>query len=201
MQLAPSRRIVAAALVLSAAVLGWVIASASAATGPQKIVTGSLITRPRGTLAPGTKVSSARLFGLRAFTDASHGFALADVGSAQYPVATVDGGKTWKTDGPALHLNAAQAPLAVVDISAAGRNTLFAWGTGQVIDATSDGGKHWYRALFQGLPVAVIRNPLGHLVAFVDASTGAHGASGVTWQYVSKDGGHSWRYDTTVGGS
>lgn len=198
MQLAPSRRIVAATLALSAGVLGWAIASASAATGPQKIVSGSLIRRTRGTLAPGSKVSSARLFGLRAFTDAKHGFALADVGSAQYPAATADGGRTWKTDGPALHLNAAQAPLAVIDIGAAGPRTVFAWGTGQVIDATNDGGRHWYRALFQGLPVAVTRNPLGHLLAFVDASTGSNG---VTWQYVSKDGGRSWRYDTTVGGS
>ena len=46
------------------------------------------------------------------FTDGKHGFALAE-GQAQYPAATNDGGKTWKTNGPALHVNAAQAPLAV----------------------------------------------------------------------------------------
>ena len=201
MQVVPFRRIVTAALALSAAALGWTIASASAATRPHKTVRGSRITRPHGTLAPGSTVSSANLFGLRVFTDAKHGFALADLGSAQYPAATVDGGKRWKTDGPALHLNAAQAPLAVVDIGAAGRKTVFAWGTGQVIDATRDGGKHWYRALFQGLPVAVTRNPRGHLVAFVDRPAGGNGSRGVTWQYVSKDGGRSWHYNTTVGGS
>ena len=97
------------------------------------------------------------MVGQRVFVNATHGFALVDSGQAQYPAATADGGKTWKTDGPALHLDAAQAPLAVVDVGTAGRNTVFAWGTGQVIDTTSDGGKHWYRALFtQGIPVAVV---------------------------------------------
>jgi Photosynthesis system II assembly factor YCF48 len=142
----------------------------------------------------------ASLLGQRVFTDATHGFALAGIGEAQYPAATSDGGKTWKTDGPALHLNAAQAPLAVVDIGAGSRGTVFAWGTGQVIDATSNGGKQWYRALFQSLPVAVVRNPQGHLVAFVDGSA-AGSTQGVTWQYVSKDGGRSWHYDATIGGS
>jgi photosystem II stability/assembly factor-like uncharacterized protein len=212
MQLVLFRRIAVLSALLSAVGLGSFIAGGSAtaaesgsarpAAGPQKTVTATLIARPNGTLAPGSKVSSSALFGLRVFTDTNHGFALASVGSAQYPAATADGGKTWNTEGPALHLNAAQAPLSVVDIGAAGRKTTFAWGTGQVIDATSDGGKHWYRALFQGLPVAVVRNPAGHLVAFVDGSSGGStSTSGVTWQYVSKNGGRSWHYDTTIGGS
>jgi hypothetical protein len=44
----------------------------------------------------------------------------------------------------------------------------------------------------------VVRNGLGHLVAYVDVGTGS---TGPTWQYVSKNGGRSWNYDTTVGGS
>ena len=132
------------------------------------------------------------------FNDAKHGFALVDNGQAQYPAATADGGKTWKTDGPALHLNAAQAPLAVVYIGIAGQKTIFAWGTGQVIDSTSDGGQHWYRAVFIGLPVAVVKNPQGHLVAFVDGETSG---SNATMQYVSKNGGKTWRLDNTIGGS
>ena len=105
------------------------------------------------------------------FTGAQRGFALVNTGEAQYPATTVNGGKTWKTDGPALHLNAAQAPLSVVDIGAAGPKTIFAWGTGQVIDTTSDGGATWYRATFFGLPVAVVKNPQVHPVAFVDGET------------------------------
>ncbi len=173
-------------------------ASIAAAAGPQQTVTGTLISRPAQTLAPGSTVNASKIFGHRVFNDAKHGFALVDTGGAQYPAATSDGGKTWKTDGPALHLNAAQAPLAVVYIGIAGLKTIFAWGTGQVIDTTSDGGAHWYRATFNGLPVAVIRNPQGHLVAFVDGETGG-GASPV--QYVSKNGGKTWRLDNTIGGS
>jgi hypothetical protein len=208
MQLVPSPRLAGSRLVLSAAALGSSIVGVSAAStrsvaaaaSPPKTVTASRITRPRGTLAPGTKVSSADL-GQRTFTDAKHGFALASVGQAQYPAATNDGGKTWKTDGPALHINAAQAPLSVVDIGAASRKTVFAYGSGQVIDTTSDGGKKWYRALFDGLVMAVVRNPPGHLVAFVDGSTSTSSSSGVTWQYVSKNGGRTWRYDITIGGT
>jgi hypothetical protein len=200
-----SLRIAAPALFLGVVAIGSTVVgvsgastpSAAAAAGPAKTVTGALITRTPRTLAPGTRVSSSAL-GQRAFTDAKHGFALASVGSAQYPAATTDAGKSWRTDGPALHLNAAQAPLVVLDLGAGNRKTIFAYGGGQVIDATGDGGKHWYRALFQGLPMAVVRNPRGHLVGFID---GGFATKGPTLQYVSKNGGRTWRYDTTVGGS
>ena len=196
MQPIKSPRIVIAALVVSAAALAVGVGSAAAA-GPQQTVTATLISRPSQTLAPGTTVSASKIFGNRVFTGAQRGFALVNTGEAQYPATTVNGGKTWKTDGPALHLNAAQAPLSVVDIGAAGPKTIFAWGTGQVIDTTSDGGQHWYRATFFGLPVAVVRNPQGHLVAFVDGE--ANGTSSL--QYVSKNGGKTWRLDNTIGGS
>jgi len=207
MQRARSQRLAGSTLVLGAVALGLTGAgvsaastpSAVAAASPQKTVTASLITRRADTLAPGTVVRSADL-GQRVFTDAEHGFALASVGQAQYPAATSNGGTTWKTDGPALHIDAAQAPLSVVDIGAASQKTVFAYGSGQVIDATSDGGAKWYGALFQGLVMAVVPGASGHLVAFVDASTSGGGSSGVTWQYVSKDGGRSWRYDNAVGG-
>lgn len=193
-------RTVASIVVVSAVALGAAIpgASVAVAAGPQQTVTAALTSRPSHTLAPGSTVSASKIFGNRVFTDAKHGFALVDTGQAQYPAATADGGKTWKTDGPALHLNAAQAPLAVIYIGAASQKTIFAWGTGQVIDTTSDGGKHWYRALFFGLPVAVVKNPQGHLVAFVDGETSG---SNSTLQYVSKNGGKTWRLDNTIGGS
>lgn len=208
MPLILSPRVVGSTLVLGAAALGLTTAGVSAASTqsamtadvPQATVTASLFSRRPGTLAPGAKVRSADL-GQRVFTDADHGFALASVGQAQYPAATDDAGKTWKTDGPALHINAAQAPLSVVDIDAISPTTIFAYGSGQVIDATSDGGKAWYGALFDGVVMAVVGGVDNHLVAFVDGSTSGSSSSGVTWQYVSKDGGRSWRYDNTVGGS
>jgi hypothetical protein len=186
-------------------VIGAALAAGSAGAvtarpaAPAATVTGSRITRPPQTLAKGSKVPHSSL-GIRTYVDGGHGFALASVGQAQYPAATTNGGRTWRTDGPALHLDAAQAPLAVVSLGAANRRTIYAYGGGQVIDATTDGGAHWYRALFQGEPMAVVRNFRGHLVGYVDESTGAR-TRGPTEQYVSKNGGRTWRLDTTVGGS
>jgi hypothetical protein len=205
MQLVLPRRIAAPAIVLSAVAFGSAAVGVSAASTrataaitPQQTVIATLIPRPAGTLKPGATVSSG--LGQRVFTDAKHGFTLANVGQAQYPAATTNGGKTWKTDGPALHLDAAQAPLSVSDLGATNRKTVFAFGGGQVIDATGNGGKQWFRATFDGLPMAVVGGRSGHLVAFIDASAG-NGSKGVTWQYVSKNGGRTWRFDSTVGGS
>ena len=114
---ASPRKLVAAfavvAVVLGLSSLGAAARIIAAAAKAPKTVNATLITRVHGTLAAGSKVRSSAVAGQRVFTDAKHGFALASVGSADYPVATADGGKTWKTDGPALHLDAAQAPLAV----------------------------------------------------------------------------------------
>lgn len=161
-------------------------------------VTATLITRPPGTLAPGTVVKSSAL-GERAFPSATHGFALAAVGQAQYPATTTDGGKKWRTDGPALHLNAAQAPLSVTGVGAATVKTAYFYGSGQVVDTTPDAGKHWYRALFQGVTMAVVPGPSGALVAFVDFSP-TSSANGPTLQYISRNAGRTWKYDTSVGG-
>ena len=190
-----SPRKLVAAFVVAAVVLGLgsigvsgAATRGTAAAKPPKTVTATLITRRKGTLATGSSVRASAVSGQRVFTDAKHGFALASAGSAEYAVATADGGKTWKTYGPALHLNAAQAPLSVSFVGAVRRKTVFAWGGGQVIDATNDGGKHWYSALFTtGSPVAVVRDIQGHITAFVGSPSG-----GSTSRYLSKDGGRTW---------
>jgi photosystem II stability/assembly factor-like uncharacterized protein len=179
--------------IVSVAMLGsgFALAVASASTPkPPKTVRATRITRQSGTLASGSHVGSGNIVGQRTFTTATRGFALASVSGADYAVTTTDGGKTWKTDGPALHLHALQAPLAVSFLSVVSRKTVFAWGGGgQVIDATNDGGKTWYRALFtSGSPVAVVHDLAGHLRAFVQSFPGSS-----TVQYVSKDGGRTWR--------
>jgi hypothetical protein len=185
-----SPRILVTAGVVAAVVLGLSSLAVAAAAKPAKTVKAARVTRRPGTLAPDSTVRPSAVVGQRVFTDGKHGFALASLPGADYPVATADGGKTWKTDGPALHLHAAQAPLAVTFVGAVNRKTLFAWGGGQVIDATSDGGKHWYSALFtQGSPVAVVRDLRGQLLAFV-ASLSSSG----TWKYLSRDGGRTWHY-------
>ena len=148
----------AAALVPSlAAVSGASTRPLAVAAAPPKTVTAQLITSRPGELAPGTKVRSRAIFSNRVFTDAKHGFALASPPEADYAVATSDGGKTWRTDSPALHRHAANAPLVVSYIDAISRKSVFAWGGGQVIDTTSDGGRTWYQTLFPNTgPVAVV---------------------------------------------
>jgi hypothetical protein len=169
---------------------GFALATAAGSTPkPPTTVKATRIARQPGTLAPGSQVGSGRVAGQRTFTNATTGFALASVGEADYAVTTTDAGKTWKTDGPALHLHALQAPLAVSFIGAVNRRTVFAWGGGQVIDTTNDGGKTWYRALFTiGAPIAVVHDFAGHLLAFVQSS----GSS--TLEYASKDGGRTWHH-------
>lgn len=189
MSLAPSLRRPVVAAIAGAAVLSCGLAAGAAAAAAPKTVNATRITRPAGTLAPGSNVNASRIFGQRTFTSATRGFALATVGQAQYPVATTNGGTTWKTNGPALHLDAAQAPLSISFIGAVNRNTIYAWGGGQVIDTTNNGGKTWYRALFTtGSPVAVVSDLTGHLLAFVQSFNGSSSV-----KYTSKNGGRTWK--------
>jgi photosystem II stability/assembly factor-like uncharacterized protein len=130
------------------------------------------------------------------FFNSSKGFGMASVGQAQYPVATADGGKTWKTNGPYLHLDAAQAPFAVTNIGVGNQKTMFACCGGQVVDATGDAGKHWYQALLGGTVLSVIAPGDGkRLVAVAQNGTG----KATNLVYVSTDGGHHWKLNTKLG--
>lgn len=188
-----------AAVGIAAAGLGAAASSASAprASGPPKSIAGAPIPPDRAPYAkPGTRLRQAAL-GIRVFTDAKHGFALGGVtagGGAQYPAATVDGGRTWRIDGPHFHVNAADAPDVVAEVGAGRRGVYFAYAGpygGQAIDVTSDGGRHWWRAFLPTPPVAVVYNPFTHsgeLIAFLQGHP--------TWVYVSKDGGRHWTLST-----
>jgi hypothetical protein len=192
------RRLAVAAFVL---VLGTLTAAASSSArraahataappAAQRTLTGGPIGRRPGTLGPGTVVRSGNVF-KRVFLDSQHGFALAGVGQAQYPAATSNGGRTWRTSGPALHINAAQAPLAVSEVGVLSRKVYFAAGGGEVVDATPDGGKHWYQTLFRGGVLGVIPAN-GKLLAVI----GSYETTPVTaWVYGSSDGGKTWHYE------
>jgi hypothetical protein len=182
-----------------AAVLVGSIAAASAAAAPPQTITASRITRPNGTLAPGSSVRASNL-GQRVFVNANRGFALADVGGAQYPAASVNGGRTWKTNGPALHLNAAQAPLVVLDVGAANAHTFYAFGGGQVVGVTSDGGATWWRANLGDVVLAVVPRVSGGLIAIAQNATGS-GSNATTVVYVSTDGGRHWKLNKNLGAS
>jgi photosystem II stability/assembly factor-like uncharacterized protein len=154
------------------------------------VVHAGVIARPPHTLAPGSALPGTAISGARIFTDGRHGVALAGRGGAEYAAATADGGRTWHTDSPALHLDAAQAPLAVSAIGTAGRRVAFAYGAGNVVDVTSDGGRTWRRALWSdGVPAAVVPAAGGGLAAFVNFFP-----HGPTRQYISRDGGRTWRF-------
>jgi photosystem II stability/assembly factor-like uncharacterized protein len=109
----------------------------------------------------------------------------------------VDGGRTWRTDGPALHINAADAPESVLDLGAANRHTVFAYGGGQVVDVTSDGGRHWWQALLGDDVLSVVAFG-GRLIAVAQDATGS-GSTAQTVVYVSRDGGRHWRLNNTLG--
>ena len=194
-----------AAVILATVALGAAAAGVTTASGrpartsaisafpsPAPTIIARPIARVAGTLRPGVVVRAAAL-GHRVFVDAAHGFALASVGQAQYPAATVDAGRTWRVSGPALHLDAAQAPLGVCEVGALDRRVYFADGCGEVVDATSDGGRHWWRA-FLGGGVLAVTGSGGRLVAFVEAVSDS-GPTALTWVYVSGDGGRHWRYE------
>jgi hypothetical protein len=196
------------ALMLGGAVVGMssVVSRASSAGGTAAaappVITASRITSPRGALRPGMVVPARRL-GVRAFADGQHGFALASTSQAQYPAATSDGGGVWRIDGPPLHVNAAQAPLVVLQVGVASRRTFFAWGGpggGQVVDVTNDGGRGWWRAILGEVVLAVVAGPGAALTA-VAQSAASSGTGALTSVYVSRDGGRHWRYDARLGAS
>jgi hypothetical protein len=191
-------------LAASAIIVG--ISSASVRSGgaraasapPPTVRAGAL---PASSPAPfkpaGTIVGSSTL-GTRVFINNSRGFALSSIrqgGGADYPAATVDGGKIWRVDGPELHRAAANAPDVVTQVGAAAPTTYFAYGGpggGNSIAVTTDGGKHWWRAYLYGAVYAAVpfhtATGAPGLLAFVNAP-------GV---YYSSDGGRDWHYRKSV---
>ncbi|MGO9907898.1 MAG: hypothetical protein ACLP4R_20270 [Solirubrobacteraceae bacterium] len=179
--------------------IAFVGVGTAASPTPPATITARLITRQPGTAKLGTAVPLSGL-GQRVFINQRVGFALGDVGQAQYPAKTTDGGAVWKTFGPALHVNAAQAPLAVTEIGVANAHTIYFYGSGQVVDTTGDGGKHWWQAFTQDLSAAVVPGVSPRLLWFTQTTTGASATNAVTWTYVSSNGGKVWHYTTALGG-
>jgi len=191
------RSTLAFALISAGAVAAAVAAASFAATPtPPATIKAQLITPFPNTAKGGTAVRS---LSERVFVSSNVGFALGAVGDAQYPAETTNGGASWKTFGPALHVNAAQAPLSVTEVGAVNSRVVYFYGSGQAVDVTSDGGKHWYRALAPELSLAVVPGVSGRLVWIVQDGVNGSG-NAATWQYVSSDGGKVWHYSTALGG-
>ncbi len=139
---------------LLAVAAAFVAATTSAPTPTVHLTATPMRPRP-GAIRPGTAVSSSRLFTTRVFANASDGFALADVGSAQYPARSVDGGSTWRIDGPQVHVDAADGVEGVGYVGVAGPRTLFAYGS-SAVDVTTDAGRIWWETFLGELVVAVV---------------------------------------------
>ncbi len=145
-------------------------------------------------LRSGTVVRPANL-GVAVFADARHGFTLASIDYETYPAATIDGGRTWRIDGPGLPIP--QGPEASSQPGVAGPDTYFAadglQGT-TVVEVTTDAGKHWWQAFLPG-GVVFVGAFDGELTAIIAVPTGDPQSAGVEfWAYHSKSG-RRWNYD------
>lgn len=175
----------------------------SAVTRPQCQRAGHRMPRRRPPFrlsAPGTVVRQSAVFGERVFLDADEGVALANADSAQYPVLSTDGGRVWRIDGPALHVDAADGAEGVGWVGIAGPRTFFAYGS-SVVDVTTDRGRTWWETFLGEDVAAVVPGYRDELVAYVEQSvSNRHLNPALTWQYVSRDGGRHWRYSTEFAG-
>jgi photosystem II stability/assembly factor-like uncharacterized protein len=141
----------------------------------------------------GTPVPPADL-GVRVFVDANRGFSLADLRNGEtYPAQTVDGGRTWRIDGPVFHVPAANGAAVVTQAGAAPPDTYFAFGGGSVVDVTTDAGRHWWIApLGEDILGVVPGTSPQHLIAVVHDSGGTSTSKLTTVVYLSPDGGRHW---------
>ncbi len=177
-----------------------------AALPPKTVIGQRAIPAGPEELRPGTVVS-AGFKGVRVFANRRDGFAISDLpqaGYGTYPLATTDGGKTWRTDGPVLHIPAAQGALGVGQAGVLGPGFYFAWcgACNTVIDVTPDAGQHWWRTFMPGDVLGVLsgtdkREGLTAIVGGPPNTATRHGVP--LWVYLSPDG-RRWTYNRSLQG-
>ena len=190
----------ALALATSGIVVGISLASdrspaADVASPPATVTATALpVSSPPPNFKPvGTVVRSSSV-GVRVFINANNGIALntnASLNGVTYPVATVNGGKTWRIDGPELHVPAANAPDVVTQVGAASPAMYFVYGGpggGNSVNVSTNAGKRWWRAYLGGVVYAVVPFDTGARTQKLIAFTELPGA------YYSTNGGKTWHY-------
>lgn len=191
----PLTTILPAAAVTAAAagVLAGPGLAAGARTSHPHVSVTTIRVQP-STLPVGSRVRNGGVQQRRTFIGESFGVTLGhDSSGAVYPVQTGNGGRSWHTDGPALWVPAADAPLTVSTVTASTRSLQYAYGGGQVVDVTKGGGPTWRRATFPGTVEAVVPGTRRNsLIAYVVPGT----RGGSPQQYVTTNGGISWRDKT-----
>lgn len=153
-------------------------------------------------LRRGTRVGND-FSGTRTFATRRDGFALGNLtaseGGPMYPLATTDGGKTWRIAGLIVNVAAAQGGVDVREAGVVDARTWFmCCGLNTVVDVTTDAGKHWWAAFLPGEVVNVFAydNPHARLVALVRPFRTAHSRQRL-WIYSSVDG-RRWTYEPSL---
>jgi len=142
-------------------------------------------------LKPGTVIHSPAFGSNRVFVNAKNGFALILTrGGEIYPGATTTGGRIWKTAGPVFFTPTADGPNAVSTVTAIAPRTFVAFGAGNFVRVSTDGGIRWWQTALGEETVAVVAADRG-LVAFAQQTIG-DSLQAVTWVYRSTDGRH-WK--------
>lgn len=179
-------------------------ATPAGVTPPKTVSAYPLPATPFSRLRNGSAVG-AGFTGVRVFVNRLDGFAIADLpqaGDATYPVATSDGGTTWRTDGPVLHIPAANGGAAVGQPGVAAPRIYFAWcaACNDLIDITPDAGKHWWAVRLPGQILSLTGGPYIHagLTAVVEGpTTDPRGRGASLWVYLSTNG-RRWRYEYSI---
>jgi hypothetical protein len=141
--------------------------------------------------------------GTRTFATRRDGFALGNLtvaeGGPMYPLATTDGGKTWRIAGPVVNVPAAQGGVGVAQSGVVDARTWFmCCGLNTVVDVTPDAGKHWWGASLPGEVINVFAgdDPHARLIAIVRPFPAGHSGHRL-WVYTSVDG-RRWTYDPSM---
>ena len=200
-------RTVVSILVVSAVALGSIIGgasaaptrSASAAAGPQQNVTASLLTRPSGTLAPGTTVAGIgdlRKSGVRRRQPRLRA-------CPAWPGAISGGDDRRRQD-----VEDERAGAAPECGSGAARGRVHRCRRYEEdLRLGRRAGDRRHPGRRRALVSRDVHRAAGRgtsrtrRVTWWRSSTVRRGASSVATQYVSKDGGKTWHLDNTVGGS
>jgi hypothetical protein len=172
---------------------------------PPKTISAYPFRRVAGSgLRPGSAVG-AGFTGVRVFVNRLDGFAIAGLPQASdgtYPVATTDGGRTWRTDGPVFHIPAANGGAAVGQAGVAAPQIYFAWcaACNNLIDITPDAGRHWWAVRLPGQILSLTGTPYIHagLTAIVEGPTSdPRGRGASLWVYISTNG-RRWTYEYSI---
>jgi hypothetical protein len=142
-------------------------------------------------LKPGTVIHAPTFGSNRVFVNAKDGFALILTRNGEiYPGATTTRGRTWRIAGPVFFTPTADGPNAVSTVTAISPRTFAAFGAGNFVRVSTDGGKRWWQTELGEETTAVVAAD-GGLVAFVQQTIG-DSLRAVTWVYSSVDGRH-WK--------